>query len=109
MKIKQGSNTPSLLAFPDRDGVRVPNIDTASSVTFKMFEKDSPAILVTGVMVINDTNTAEVQYNWAAGDTAVEGEYNAEVVILWPGGGSEIFPNEGWERVTVTPAVEPTP
>ena len=105
MEIKEGSTIPVLLANPTRDGVPVPNIDLASTITFVMRDIDTPSFVVSGLMTVNDTVTAEVQYDWVVGDTDHPGEYNAEIIVVYPGGGVEIFPNDGYERVTITPAV----
>lgn len=62
-----------------------------------------------GLCVINDPLTADVQYDWAAGDTASAGVYNAKFEATFPGGKKMSFPNRGYRRLEITADIaEPT-
>lgn len=98
--IKVGDTLPALRArLLASDGTVVPNLDTAT-VTFRMCLKDSDVAVVDGEADVIDSDTGEVSYAWADGDTATAGDYDAEFIVE-SAGGVQTVPSKKYLRVKV--------
>jgi len=97
--IKQGDTSPSLVAnlvTPSRQPVFL----GGASVLFHMRGRRSTGVLTAAATVV-DAETGQVRYDWAEGDTAVAGDFEAEFEVTYADGSVETFPNEGYIDITI--------
>ncbi len=70
------------------------DLTDAEDVTFTMRRKDTNAIVLANRPVeIDDLATAEVHYEWAAGETDTPGKYWGKFEVNWGAGVIETYPN----------------
>lgn len=72
--------TPVLSMWPHT----VPE-DTANTI-------DAAPMTVAALTLPDGTIRTGVRYDWASGQTATRGEYDAKIVLTWQGGKRETFP-----------------
>lgn len=78
------------------------NLTGATAAAFTMTDSSGGAPVVDKAdMTIIDAATGVVEYAWAAGDTAVSGDYNIEVEVDWGGGETQSFPSDGYFTITI--------
>jgi hypothetical protein len=96
--IRQGDTKPLLIAtLKDANGVI--DLSTASNAHFHMKDArggalDAPAVIASGI-------GGQVRYDWAVGDTANKGDYEAEFLINWAGGAIQRVPNNKEDKLIV--------
>lgn len=78
----------------DRSGPKPIDL-TNCTVRFIMTAEGEDTPRVSAPAVIDDAVGGIVHYEWAAGDTDVEGRYRAEWEILYPGGLPRTVPSKG--------------
>ena len=91
--LKQNNTKPSLAVQLLTDGSIV-NLDGAT-VKFHM------GTVVDSQATIVDAATGTVRYDWASGDTAKNGMYEAEFKVTFSDGKVETFPNNGYMFVNI--------
>lgn len=97
--IKQGDTSPSLVAnlvTPSRQPVFL----EGATVLFHMRGQRSSGVLTAPAVVV-DEDGGQVRYDWAEGDTAAAGDFEAEFEVTYGDGTVETFPNEGYIIVTI--------
>lgn len=97
--VKEGSTSPSIattLLDPDDNPANV----AGQLITFRMYGPDT----ITGAAsFVTDGSDGQVYYDWADGDLATPGGYQAEWVTT-NGDVTEIYPGAGFNFVEVVPA-----
>lgn len=101
--IKQNDTSPSLRARLE-DGVGNDVDLTGASVRFHMKPIGTSVANVdaAAIVVVSASENNLVQYDWAVGDTASVGSYQAEFEVTRSDGTIETFPNNGYIRVEIT-------
>ena len=112
--IKQGNTAPAIEAqLLDNNeepvDLTVPDDDTVSQATvrFQMQKVGDDTLTVDAGATVKDAPNGIVAYEWASGDTDVEGSYIAEFDVDYDGRtgdlfeGDETFPNNDYLRVRV--------
>lgn len=100
--IKQGDRLPPVEAALQRaDGTAVTL--AGATVKFLMRVRGTVApVVVDAAAVVVDAGTGQVRYDWADGDTATVGDYDAEFeVTVTASGKKQTVPNNGYLRVKV--------
>lgn len=100
--IKVGDTLPALQAtLLATDGSPVPNLDSAT-VTFRMCRRKSDVAVVEAEATVVDADTGDVQYEWAAEDTAElePGDYEAEFIVTSTAG-TQTVPSKDFIKVRV--------
>ena len=82
------------------DGLVV-NLTTANGVRFHMRQAAGGSVSFDKAAVIENAVGGAVRYDWAAGDTAVPGDYWADFEVTWGDGTVTTFPNSGYLEVRV--------
>jgi hypothetical protein len=102
--IKHNQREPRLRArIVDSSGVAV-NLSGAVGVTFSMRSgRDLTNKIASQPAVITDAPEGRIEYQWRAGDTDTLGNFNAEFLVNWGNGVTEIFPTTGAIRVRIIP------
>lgn len=95
--IKQNDTKPSITAQLLSDGSAVDL--TGATVKFHMGSTIDAAATIT------DAATGNVRYDWASGDTATAGTYNAEFEVTFSDGKIETFPNDEYLLIVITEEV----
>jgi hypothetical protein len=102
--IKAGNLAPSLVAdLSDSNGNPVDF--TGATVTFRMTDANGVPVINGASAEVVGSVPGRVRYNWAAGDTDVEGDYSAEFIVT-ASGVEQSFPTTNFTRVQVVPNVE---
>ena len=102
-KIKQGDELPVLdVTLVNADGTAL-NLTTATGVDFRMRLPGETAYRVNAAGSILVAASGTVRYEWAAGDTDVAGQYDAEFVATFSGARTLTAPTCGCFTVTVEP------
>lgn len=99
--IKKGDTGPRLLyALSPASEV----VLTGATVRFSMRSRQAGTIRIdrAAAVIVTDTGTPTVAYDWRAGDTAVAELCDAEFEVTYAGGVIETFPNSGFIAVVVT-------
>ncbi len=95
--IKQHDNFPDFVAtVSDANGL----IDLTDATSVKLILK-SDAVVIDGIMAIDNAVGGGLSYEWAAGDTDVAGIYDGEIEITWSTGKIETVPNDSYFTVTI--------
>src|SRR5688572_12051401 len=98
--IKEGATLPAIestLTYDDGTAIDL----TGTSITFRMRRRSDTALTVNGSAAIISATAGTVRYSWVSADTDTQGEYIAEWVITYPGGGILIAPSAGYNTVHV--------
>lgn len=97
--LKTGDTSPSLLSTLSPDTVDL----TGASVVFNM-RLNSGAVKVSraAAVIVTETGTPTVRYDWQAADTDTAGFYSAEFEVTYAGGAVETFPNSDFIAVSIT-------
>lgn len=102
--IKRGDTSPAI-----RYAISPATITLAgASVRFQM-RRSGGATLIDAPASIVSASPPVVEYEWFAGDTSEEGEFEAEFRVVYSDGSVETFPNEGFIPVLISPDVEDLP
>jgi hypothetical protein len=107
--IKENDRRPAASTVLKRGSTIVTNLDTATSITFRITQMHKPYAKVSDAAVVTDAPTGAVEYQWAAGDTDTIGNYRASWIVLWADGTEETFPTIGYDIVHVDPSLEVAP
>lgn len=96
--LKRGDRLPDMVVTLDDNGSPL-DLTTATSIQARGSRH--------GVVVVDETVTGTVQgvvtVTWPAGSTDQVGLILFEFVVTWPGGKEETFPQDGFERVRISP------
>jgi hypothetical protein len=98
--IKQGDTGPRLLCALTPSDI----VLTGASVVFSMRSRASGAVIVNrqSAVIVTETGTPTVAYDWQPGDTATAELCDAEFEVTYTGGAVETFPNNSYITVVVT-------
>ena len=97
LTVKQHDTWPPVRAtLSDASGP----IDLTGATQIKLILKGA-TVTITGNCTVVSAPAGTVSYTWAAGDTAVAGDYQGEFEITWPGGKVETVPNDSYLAVTI--------
>lgn len=99
-KIKRGDTSPALSRVL-RDGSGEPVNLVGATVVFNMWLLGSDATVDHAAVTIGPGN-GQVVYEWQAGDTANNGEYEAEFKVTYADGTIESFPNDSNMTVLIS-------
>lgn len=98
--LKKGDTSPSLLyaLIPEDTDL------AGATVRFNMRARDGAAVKVNRAVsvIVTETVTPTVRYDWQAADTDTAGFYDAEFEVTYAGGAVETFPNSDFIRVQIT-------
>lgn len=98
--IKRGDLKPSITStLTDSAGDPVSLV--GAEVTFLMREIDSAEAIVNAPAEIISASAATVRYEWASGDTDVEGGYYSEWEVSFADGTTGTFPNSGYDTIAI--------
>lgn len=102
--LKAGDTDPPIRARL-LDGLKKPlPLTSSDDVLFRMVSVDQGlAPDLEGDAVILDADRAEVEYQWADGDTDIAGTYRAEFFVEWASGQEQTVPNGGYIDVVIRP------
>lgn len=97
--MKRGDTSPSLLYALTPTSTDL----TGATVRFNMRAASAGAVKINraAAVVVTETGTPTVRYDWQAADTDTAGYYEAEFEVTYAGGAVETFPNSGYIRVTI--------
>lgn len=104
--VKQNDRRPAAPATIKR-GSDVVDLSTATSVTFRMRERNRMEMKVEAVAVVTDAVNGEVEYRWAEGDTDTAGTFYADWRIVWSDSTTETFPTLDHDVVLIRPDLNP--
>ena len=94
--IKRGDTSPSL-----RVALGPTTVDlTGAAVNLQMRRRRS-TLVIDSAAVIESASPPIVRYDWAAGDTATAGIYEAEFRVTFADGTTETFPNRNFIAVHI--------
>jgi hypothetical protein len=104
--MKQHDTAPSIQAVlrqpPVAPATIGPFVDvTGATVTFILKAVGGTTPAVNSAAVVVTPTAGLVQYNWAVGDTAAIGDYNAEWQVIYPSGKKQTFPGFGYSPVHI--------
>lgn len=102
--IKQNDTLPAIVSTL-ADATYTPVNLTGATVTFSMVSQGGTVVISKKTATVNNAVGGQVQYAWAAGDTATADVYLAEWEVTFAGGGVETFPNDSSLRIQVTAEV----
>lgn len=95
--LKRGDTAPSIrLALEP-----VETVLTGAQVRFLMRLRGGAVVIDAPAIVESATGIPTVRYDWQPADTAVAGQFEAEVQVQYPGGAIETFPNAGFFMVRI--------
>lgn len=99
--LKKGDTSPSIQAtLTDGDGATIDL--TGATVVFNMADEDGTLVVDGGSCNIdNNTDPAQVSYDWAADDTDTAGYFTAEFEVTYSDTSVETFPNKGFIGVHI--------
>jgi len=103
--IKQNDSLPVLYTtLTDTEGNPI-DLTTASGVQFVMSpEATSETTVNAEAVVAGSPLDGNVQYEWSAGDTAVDGAYVASFVVIYPEG-RQTYPSQDFINILIQPGV----
>ena len=98
--LKEGDTSPSLIYALTPVSV----VLTGATVRFNMRAANGGAVKVNraAAVIVTETGTPAVQYNWQSADTDTAGFFEAEFEVTYSGGAIETFPNSDFIRVNIT-------
>lgn len=97
--LKKGDTSPSLVYALTPTTVDL----TGATVRFNMrLNGGAVKISRAAAVVVTQTGTPTVRYDWQAGDTDTAGFYSAEFEVTYTGGAVETFPNSDFIGVAIT-------
>lgn len=98
--IKQGDLLPAISAsLTDSTGAAVDL--TGASAAFVLRSSTAAAPVVNAAATVTAATAGKVSYSWATGNTGTAGDYQAEWIITFPGGGKQTFPSVGYTSVSI--------
>lgn len=102
--IKQDDTDPSLY-FSIFDGDTPLDLTSAVSVRFLMSSIQHGLVVNNAVVPLLDQTLFPGQgyYRWYVGDTAIAGEFKAEIEVTWAGGRKQTWPSKGYIKVKIAP------
>jgi hypothetical protein len=56
---------------------------------------------VAAAATVFDAANGVVEYTWISGDTNIEGDYNVEIEVTWPGSKIQTFPADSYLTVKI--------
>lgn len=76
---------------------------TGATVCFNMRPATGGAVKVSraAAVVVTETGTPTVRYDWTAQDTDTSGTYDGEFEVTYAGGAVETFPNTGFIKIVI--------
>lgn len=96
--IKIGNLEPPLEATLYRSAGGHPlDLSEAESVTARVRRHGEAATLIEREAVVVDAEGGAVAMPWIAGETDEPGLYEAEFVVVWPGGRPQTVPTKGFK------------
>jgi hypothetical protein len=97
--LKEGDTSPSLVYSLSPATVDL----TGATVVFNM-RLNNGAVKVNraAAVIVTETGTPTVRYDWNAADTDTAGFYSAEFEVTYAGGAVETFPNSDFIAVSIT-------
>jgi len=98
--IKQNDTVPSLRATLENGSGDAVDLGTAT-VRFHMRTLGTTTALIDEAAQVITASSGVVQYNWASGNTATVGSYQAEFEVNYSNGTIETFPSNGYIRVEI--------
>lgn len=107
-KIVQNDTAPPISSRLADSG-EVVDLSSVSNVKFHMEDKFSRVVIeddLTGRVNIVNADLGEVEYAFAARDTANVGSYKGEWQVLYQDGKIETFPSEGKVEIEVVEEIE---
>lgn len=99
--LKAHDRAPSIQATLSIGGSPVYLGDAGTSVKFIMAKAQGGSPVVNAAAVIADPVNGVVRYDWAAGDTATPGNYEAEWQVTWADGKEQTFPTLSYLSITI--------
>lgn len=97
--LKRGDTSPSLLYALSPATTDL----TGATVRFNLRPANGGSVKVSraAAVVVTETGTPTVRYDWQAADTDTAGYFDGEFEVTYAGGAIETFPNSGYIRVTI--------
>lgn len=102
-RIKQGDTQPVIQSVLTDGAGAIVNLTGIESVAFRMRAKDTATLAVNAAAAVVSAPAGSVRYAWLTADTATPGEYEADWLVTFAGGGTGTFPNGGYLRVLILP------
>jgi hypothetical protein len=107
--MKRGDLRPALVVTcSGSDGA----VDLTAATSVLLFMRDQHGVLaIDGAemtkLAQSGATLGKASYAWQVGDTAVAGDYDIEVKVVWAGDDPQTFPSAGYGAVQITPDLEP--
>lgn len=101
--LTQGDLLPAIKAQLRNPDGSIPDLNGAQVWLRWRNQDDDPTAAVLGVATITDLAFAQVQYNWAAGDTDRAGVLLADWLVQNQSGAPESFPDDHDLRIKIKP------
>lgn len=96
--IKQGDTGPALIY----ELLPVTTDLTGASVVFNMRTSSGTVVVDRqDALIITETGSPTVRYDWSAGETDIVGSHQAEFEVTYADGMVETFPNRNFISITV--------
>lgn len=102
-EIKRGDLEPPLNAQLIQADSTPINLSTAVSVRALVRHTTTQVLAVNRVVTIVDAVTGKVRILWATGETAIDGPYEVEFEVMWPGGRPQTVPSNGFFNFLIYP------
>lgn len=105
-EIKKGDTSPALSTVLRAEGVPFDLTDVVGVLFTMKLCKHPYTVQVdheNATFVADDTG--QVSYEWADGDTDIQGTYDAEWTVVYPLGITTTVPSSGFDQVVVTPSL----
>lgn len=99
--IKAHDRAPSIQATLSVGGSPLDLSPSGTAVKFIMAPSPGGSPAVNAAAVIVDATHGIVRYDWAAGDTAKAGNYEAEWQVTWADGREQTFPTLGYHAIAI--------
>jgi hypothetical protein len=97
--LKRGDTSPSLLYALDPTSV----VLTGATVRFNMKHRDTGVVKISraAAVIVTETGTPTVRYDWQPADVDTAAFYDAEFEVTYAGGAVETFPNDSFIIVRI--------
>lgn len=103
IKLTQGDLSPSLLYYLEPTTI----VLTDASAFFSMSDKDGSLIIDhRPAVIVTETETPTLRYDWQAADVAQAGEFRAQFKVIYPASIPESFPNNDYLYVNIIPSLK---